>query len=100
MKNQANQIATVEQRDGFVEIIFAAEVPQAIVELQVDSCREETCECCTPAFREKVADFTLISDVATKVQIHGTISKDEVMQNMVSCAPKLQTAAENIRKIG
>ena len=93
MKKQENQIATVEQKNGFVEITFAEEVPQDIVKTQVSACRDETCECCTPAFREKVDDFNLVLGVDTKVQIYGSISKDEVLQNMVSCAPKLKDAA-------
>ena len=95
MSQQENQIATVKQQNGFVEITFAPEVPQEIVEMQVDSCRDETCECCTPAFREKVDDFSLVLDTSAKVQIYGTISAEEVQQNMISCAPKLKNAADN-----
>ncbi len=99
MTKQNDQIATVAQKNGFVEITFAQEVPQEIVEMQVDSCRDETCTCCTPAFREKVDDFSLVLEDNAKVQIHGTISADEVRQNMISCAPKLQDAADNAKGI-
>ena len=82
--------ATVEQKNGYVEITFSDQIPRDIIEKQVQECQGGTCECCTPAFREKVESFEVVPDQELKVRVTGDISKDQVMENILSCAPKLQ----------
>jgi hypothetical protein len=82
-------MATARQENGFVEITFSSEISPNTVEAQVDACRDETCECCTPAFRDKVDEIATVPDEHPKVRIYGTISRDEVLENMASCVPKL-----------
>ena len=82
--------ATVEQKDGYVEITFSDQIPRDIIEKQVQECQSGTCECCTPAFRKEVESFEVVPDQELKVRVTGDISKDQVMENVLSCAPKLQ----------
>ncbi len=82
--------ATVEQKNGYVEITFSDQMPRDIIEKQVQECQSGACECCTPAFREKVESFEVVPDHELKVRVTGDISKDQVMENVLSCAPKLQ----------
>ena len=81
---------TVEQKNGFVEITFSDQIPRDIIEKQVEECQSGTCECCTPAFRKKVESFEVVPDQELKVRVTGDISKAQVMENILSCAPKLQ----------
>ena len=82
--------ATVEQKNGYVEITFSDQIPRDIIEKQVQECQGGTCECCTPAFREKVESFEVMPDQELKVLVTGDITRDQVMENVLSCAPKLQ----------
>lgn len=91
MSQKENDLpATVEQKDGYVEITFSELIPRDIIEKQVQECQGGTCECCTPAFREKVESFEVAPDQELKVRVTGDISKDQVMENVLSCAPKLR----------
>lgn len=87
--DEPGTMATARQEDGFVEIVFSSAISPTAVEAQVDACRDETCECCTPAFRDKVDEIAMVPDDHSRVRIYGTISRDEVLQNMASCVPKL-----------
>ena len=89
-QNENDLPATVEQKDGYVEITFSDQIPRDIIEKQVQECQGGTCACCTPAFREKVESFEVMPDQELKVRVTGDISKDQVMENVLSCAPKLQ----------
>ena len=82
--------ATVVQKDGYVEITFSDQIPRDIIEKQVQECQGGTCECCTPAFRKKVESFEVVPDQKLKVRVTGDISKDQVMENVLSCAPNLK----------
>ncbi len=82
--------AIVEQKNGYVEITFSGQIPRDIIEKQVQECQAGTCECCTPAFRKKVESFEVVPDQELKVRVTGDISKDQVMENVLSCAPKLR----------
>lgn len=85
-----NLPATVEQKKGYVEITFSDQVPRHIIEKQVQECQGGTCECCTPAFRKKVESFEVVSAQELKVRVTGDISKGQVLENILSCAPKLK----------
>ena len=90
MSQKENDLpATVEQKDGYVEITFSEQIPRDIIEKQVQECQGRICACCTPAFREKVESFEIVQDQELKVRVTGNISKDQVMENILSCAPKL-----------
>ena len=82
--------ATVEQKNGYVEIVFSEQIPRNLIEKQVQECRGGTCECCTPAFREKVESFEVVPDQELKVRVTGDISKDQVMENVLGCLPKFK----------
>ena len=88
--NESDLPATVEQKDGYVEIIFSDQIPRDIIEKQVQECQSGTCECCTPAFRKQVESFEVIPGEELKVRVTGDISKEQVMENILGCAPKLQ----------
>ncbi len=91
MSQKENDLpATVEQKDGYVEITFSELIPRDIIEKQVQECQGGTCECCTLAFREKVESFEVVPDQKLKVRVTGDISKDQVMENVLSCAPNLK----------
>ena len=81
---------TVEQKNGYVEITFSDQIPRDIIEKQVEECQSGTCECCTPDFRKKVESFEVVPDQELKVRVTGDISKAQVLENILSCAPKLQ----------
>ncbi|BCO10579.1 hypothetical protein GF1_29550 [Desulfolithobacter dissulfuricans] len=81
--------ATVEQGEGCVEIIFSDEIPRELIEKQVQECQSGTCQCCTPAFRENVESFEIVPDRELKVRVTGKITKEQIMENILSCAPKL-----------
>ncbi len=80
--------ATVKKGDGCVEITFSDEIPRKLIEDQVKECQNGTCACCTTAFREKVEFFEIIPDKKLKVRVKGDISKEQIMENILSCAPK------------
>ncbi len=89
-QNENDLPATVEQRNGYVEITFSKQIPKDLIEKQVQECQGGTCECCTPAFRNQIKSFEVISDEELKVRVTGDISKYQVMENILSCAPKLK----------
>lgn len=82
--------AEINQKEGYIEIKFSVEMPEEAIKKQVSECIEGTCACCTPAFREKVEGFVYLKDNTSSVKIYGSISKEEVMLNVASCAPKLK----------
>ena len=85
-----NKPASVEQKDGFVEITFSEDMPKDVIKAQVAECQAATCECCTPEFREKVTTFDTSELNENKVKVFGTIAETEVEKNIISCAPKLK----------
>jgi len=90
MKDTAGNIpATVKEGEGCVEITFSDEIPRELIENQVKECQDGTCACCTAAFRENVESFEIIPDKKLKVRVTGSITKDQIMENILSCAPKL-----------
>ena len=83
----------IKQKASQVEITFPRSISQEKVSEQVESCIDETCSCCTPTFREKVEGFEKQTDAeGTKVVIKGTITAEEVQENVLSCASKLEDA--------
>jgi|LGOV01.1.fsa_nt_gb hypothetical protein len=88
--NKKNVPATIEQKDGFVEISFSETMSKEAIEKQVGECQAATCECCTPAFREKVTEFDASELKDNRIKIFGSISEEEVKNNVLSCAPKLK----------
>lgn len=81
----------IEQKNGSVEINFPQDMPADAISAQVDSCQAETCDCCTPQFRENVEDFSKVAtDAGIKVVIRGDISAEQVRENVLACAPKLK----------
>ncbi len=84
-----NKKPNVSQKDGYVEIEFSKEMHKETIKEQVSECVNETCECCSPEFRENVSNFEVEEGENIKVKIYGWITKDEVEQNVVSCSPKL-----------
>ena len=90
-QNQQGMPAKVTQGDGKVLIEFNEEVPNDVVKEQIESCEQETCDCCTPEFRDEVDAFKIIeNENQVNVEIIGTISAEHVKENLVSCAPKLK----------
>jgi len=87
--------ASILQKDGFVEIEFSENMPKEAIAKQVGECQAATCNCCTPAFREKVTKFDTSKLSINKIKVYGTISKDEVKNNVLSCAPKLKEKNNN-----
>ena len=88
--DKKNEPATIIQKDGFVEISFSDSMPIEAIEKQVGECQAATCDCCTPAFREKVIKFDVSGLKDNKIKIFGSISEDEVKKNVLSCTPKLK----------
>ncbi|BEP29826.1 hypothetical protein [Helicovermis profundi] len=88
--NEKKLPANITQKDGYVEIEFSESMPKDAIEKQVNQCIAETCDCCTPEFREKVVNFDVSELSFNKVKVYGTISEDEVKGNVLSCAPKLK----------
>ena len=82
--------ATTEQKNGYVEITFSDQIPRGLIEKQVQECQSGTCKCCTPAFRKQVKSFEVIPGEELKVRVTGDISKEQVLENVLSCAPKLK----------
>ena len=96
MKKNIDDMINVVQKDNAVEIEFSKDLPEEMIEEQVSSCQASTCTCCTPVFREKVEDFsTTTTEEGIKVIIKGDITKEQVQENVLGCAPKLQDSAEN-----
>lgn len=90
MNDTTNKLpATVQEGDGYVEITFSDEIPRELIENQVKECQNGTCACCTTAFRENVESFEIIPDKELKVRVKGSITKEQIMENILSCAPKL-----------
>ena len=89
MSQKENDLsATVEQKNGYVEILFSDQIPRELIEKQVQECQSGACECCTPDFREKVESFEVVPDQELKVRVTGDISEEQVLENVLSCAPK------------
>ena len=83
--------AKVTQGVNQVTIEFSEEIPKSAVREQVESCKANTCTCCSPEFKEKVDGFEMIEkNNSVDVKIKGSISVDEVKENLISCAPKLK----------
>ena len=61
-----------------------------MIENQVRECQSGTCECCTPEFRSNVESFEIVPDDQTKVRVTGKITKEQILINILSCAPKLE----------
>ena len=82
--------ATVTQGDNEVRINFNAGMPEDKIRQQVIACETETCDCCTPEFREQVDGFEVLKEGGNVfVHIKGSISAEHVKENMLFCAPKL-----------
>ena len=93
--NQVELPAKVKQGDNNVIIEFSEEIPNDVVKEQVESCEANTCTCCTPEFKEKVDSVEVIeNNNSVDVKINGSISVDEVKENLISCAPKLKNKNE------
>lgn len=91
MDNPEKQIpAVVEQKDGYIEITFSDQIPRGMIENQVRECQSGTCECCTPEFRSNLESFEIVPDDQTKVRVTGKITKEQILTNILSCAPKLE----------
>ena len=83
--------AQIVQGDGEVHISFDRQVPAELVRNQVGECIAQTCDCCTPEFRQQVKGFRVDeSGQGVHVHILGDVSADQVRKNMLSCAPKLK----------
>ncbi len=80
----------VKSGQGFVEIVFPHDIPRDGVARQVEECRSGRCSCCTPAFKEKVTAMELLPSQETTVRITGSISREEVMANLMACGPRLR----------
>lgn len=82
-------MVNVSQKADGVELQFSKDIPNEIVQEQVSSCQAETCSCCTPVFREKVESITsTATENGIKVKITGDITAEQVLENVLSCAPK------------
>lgn len=93
--NQTEFPANVKQGDNNVIIEFSEEIPNDVVKKQVESCEANTCTCCTPEFKEKVNSFIVIEkNNSVDVKINGSISIEEVKENLISCTPKLKNKIE------
>ena len=89
--NNVDELIQVKKVQHGVELTFSNEIPQEVVEQQVASCQAETCDCCTPVFREQVDHFShAITEQGLKVTIAGDITAEQVKENVLSCAPKLK----------
>ena len=87
----SEKIVKISQVKDGVEMVFSKEVPVETIKKQVSSCQASTCDCCTPAFREKVESFSNEeTDDGIKVKITGDITKEQVQENVMACAPKLK----------
>jgi hypothetical protein len=89
MRNKSNS-AKVKQREGFVEITFPDNTPKDAIKAQVEKCQAATCDCCTPAFREKVTEFDTSDLHNNKIKVYGTIAEEEVEKNIISCTMDLK----------
>ena len=77
-KENGNDLpTTVEQKNDYVEIIFSEQLPRNIIEKQVQECQTGKCECYTPAFRNQVKSFEILTDQELKVRVRGDISRDQ-----------------------
>ncbi|NOX15842.1 MAG: hypothetical protein GXP61_07450 [Epsilonproteobacteria bacterium] len=86
----AKQIpAQIVEQKGYVEITFSDSIPRELIENQVQECQNGTCKCCTPTFRENIESFEIVPDEKLKVRVKGEITKEQIMENVLSCAPKL-----------
>ncbi|HFE32557.1 MAG TPA: hypothetical protein ENJ17_04525 [Gammaproteobacteria bacterium] len=82
--------AQITQGDGEVRIDFDPAIPRHLIEAQVGECQAQTCECCTPEFREKVEGFEVdTTGAAVTVRIKGHLSPEQVHENVLACTPKL-----------
>lgn len=93
MKNKKiDELIQVNKTQDGVELQFSSDIPAEVIKEQVASCQAETCDCCTPVFREKVESFSHeTTEQGTKVTIRGDITAQQVQENVLSCAPKLQS---------
>ncbi len=82
--------AKVEEGEGYVEITFSDDMPRKLIEKQVEECQRGTCQCCTEAFRKKVKTFEILPDSKLKVRVTGEITKEQIVENLMRCAPKLK----------
>jgi diphthamide synthase (EF-2-diphthine--ammonia ligase) len=88
--SKADELVQVIQQEDGVELIFSNNIPKEVLKAQVESCKAETCTCCTPVFRKNVKSFIAKeSEDGMKVMIKGDITADEVKRNVLNCAPKL-----------
>ena len=77
-----------ELHDG-IEITFPQGVKPEIIERQVEQCKKGTCKCCTPSFHKDVTSIEIIRETHTKVHIKGNITRSQVVENLLGCAPVL-----------
>ena len=91
-RDDVDELVRVSKTEDGVELKFSNDIPNEVVAEQVSSCQAATCTCCTPAFRENVESFSSeTTEEGTRVTISGTITEEQVKENVLSCAPGLKS---------